>query len=131
MSRRKNYDLEELLLQSQRLNSQLSDGESGARRLRRRVAELHEKLKDLAEGDAPQLSEKMGQRLLLSRGYDADSLTEEINTMDFEIIENAAEKLESTDIEGYLAHHHDMIILGAIEDARRAAEDDAQDAERR
>lgn len=40
-------------------------------------------------------------------------------------------KLESTDIEGYLAHHHDIIILGAIEDARRASEEAAAELERR
>lgn len=44
---------------------------------------------------------------------------------------DAAEKLDSTDIEGYLAHHHDIIILGAIEDARRASENDADAMERR
>lgn len=44
---------------------------------------------------------------------------------------DATEKLDSTDIEGYLAHHHDIIILGAIEDARRAADDDAETMERR
>ena len=43
----------------------------------------------------------------------------------------ATEKLESTDIEGYLAHHHDIIILGAVEDARRASEVDADAMERR
>lgn len=51
--------------------------------------------------------------------------------MDFEVVVDATEKLESTDIEGYLAHHHDIILLGAVEDARRAAEDDAQTMERR
>jgi hypothetical protein len=27
--------------------------------------------------------------------------------------------LEGTDLEGYLAHHHDMIILTAIEESRQ------------
>lgn len=40
-------------------------------------------------------------------------------------------RLEGTDIEGYLAHHHDMIILTTIEDVRRGAEDHMHDMQRR
>lgn len=40
-------------------------------------------------------------------------------------------QLEPTDIDGYLAHHHDMIVLSAIEDARRASEEDVQEMQRR
>jgi hypothetical protein len=97
------------------------------------VTELHEASKDLAgQYRHTQAGEKLGQRMLLSeRKFDSDGLTHDISSMDFEAVVDAAEKLESTDIEGYLAHHHDIIILGAVEDARRAAEDDAQTMERR
>lgn len=40
-------------------------------------------------------------------------------------------RLEGTDIEGYLAHQHDMIILTAIEEARQGAEDHVQEMQRR
>ena len=40
-------------------------------------------------------------------------------------------RLEGTDIEGYLAHHHDMIILTTIEDVRRGAEDHMHDMQSR
>ena len=50
---------------------------------------------------------------------------------DAQAVVDATEKLDSTDIEGYLAHHHDIIILGAVEDARKASEDDAETMERR
>ncbi len=30
--------------------------------------------------------------------------------------------LEGTDLEGYLAHHHDMILLTAIEESRQIGE---------
>lgn len=53
------------------------------------------------------------------------------NIFFLQAVVDVTEKLESTDIEGYLAHHHDIIILGAVEDARRAIEDDAQAMERR
>ena len=41
------------------------------------------------------------------------------------------ERLEGTDIEGYLSHHHDMIILSAIDEARRVAEKDVADTQKR
>ena len=40
-------------------------------------------------------------------------------------------RLEGTDIEGYLAHQHDMIILTAIEEAKQGAEDHVQEMQRR
>lgn len=40
-------------------------------------------------------------------------------------------RLEGTDIEGYLQHQHDMIILTAIEEARQGAEDHVQEMQRR
>lgn len=40
-------------------------------------------------------------------------------------------RLEGTDIEGYLAHQHDMIILTAIEEAKQGAEDHIQEMQRK
>lgn len=42
-----------------------------------------------------------------------------------------SERLEATDIEGYLAHNHDLIILTAIDEAKRGAEDDVREISRR
>lgn len=39
--------------------------------------------------------------------------------------------LEGTDLEGYLAHHHDMIILTSIEESRQLAEQHLQSMQRR
>jgi hypothetical protein len=36
-------------------------------------------------------------------------------------------RFEGTDIEGYLAHHHDMIMLSTADNAKRGAEEDAQE----
>lgn len=36
------------------------------------------------------------------------------------------ERLEGTDIEGYLLHHHEMIIFSAIDEARKIADEDIQ-----
>jgi hypothetical protein len=40
-------------------------------------------------------------------------------------------RLEGADLEGYLAHHHDMIILTSIEESRRLAEQHVQNMHRR
>ena len=45
--------------------------------------------------------------------------------------DSSSVRLEGTDIEGYLAHHHDMIILTTIEDVRRGAEDHMHEMQRR
>jgi hypothetical protein len=42
-----------------------------------------------------------------------------------------SERLEATDIDGYLAHNHDLIILSAVDEARRGAEDDVREISRR
>ena len=42
-----------------------------------------------------------------------------------------SERLEATDIDGYLAHNHDLIILTAIDEAKRGAEDDVREISRR
>jgi hypothetical protein len=42
-----------------------------------------------------------------------------------------AERLEATDIDSYLAHHHDIVILNTIEEAKRGAEEDVQELHRR
>jgi hypothetical protein len=34
------------------------------------------------------------------------------------------ERLEGTDIEGYLLHHHEMIVFSAIDEARKIADED-------
>lgn len=42
-----------------------------------------------------------------------------------------SERLEATDIDGYLAHNHDLIILSAVDEAKRGAEDDVREISRR
>jgi hypothetical protein len=40
-------------------------------------------------------------------------------------------RFAGTDIEGYLAHHHDMIILSTIDNAKASFEGDAQEMQQR
>jgi hypothetical protein len=106
------YSLDELLLQSQRLTSLVardsSDagastvlsfgaGESG--RIKRGISELHESSRLLVSGGpgegalptssaaaASSVAAAAGQRLLLSgHAFDAEKLTQDINSMEFEV----------------------------------------------
>lgn len=58
-------------------------------------------------------------------------LTYHYNDLLFQGVYRPSERLEATDIDGYLAHNHDLIILSAVDEARRGAEDDVREISRR
>ena len=42
-----------------------------------------------------------------------------------------SDKLDIDNLEDYVAHHHDMIILTAIDEAKRIAEEDIQEMQKK
>lgn len=61
--------------------------------------------------------------LLASKGIDAEKLSRELQAFEIAPEYEAETPLGATDLEGYLTHHHEMIVLTAIEDVnRRTAE---------
>ena len=68
-------------------------------------------------------AELAAYRLLSQRAYDAEGLRREINNIQLKTQLDPSERLESTDIEGYLAHQQDLIIWTAIGGSRRSAEE--------
>ena len=44
----------------------------------------------------------------------------------FKVQSEPLQTLEGTDIEGYLSHHHDMIFLSVIDEARKKTERDVR-----
>jgi len=46
-------------------------------------------------------------------------------------VADAAESLDETDVEGFLSHHRDVVILDAINEARKSAEIDISVMQRR
>ena len=40
-------------------------------------------------------------------------------------------RLEGVDLDGYLAHHHDMIVLNAVDDSIRLTEDFVKHSQRK
>ncbi len=82
-------------------------------------------------------------RLFSQHSFDAEGLMREVNSMELKVTVwiffcnllkaqyAPVERLEGTDIEGYLSHHHDMIILSAIDESRKIAEEDANTTQRK
>ncbi len=70
-------------------------------------------------------------RLFSQHSFDAEGLMREVNSMELKAQYAPVERLEGTDIEGYLSHHHDMIILSAIDESRKIAEEDANTTQKK
>ncbi len=57
--------------------------------------------------------------LLAGKGYDAEKLSRTLNSINLKTTFEPLEPLAEADIEGYLRHEHDMIILTAIEESKK------------
>ena len=60
--------------------------------------------------------------LLAGRGFDAEKLNQELSSIELKASYEPLEPLGDTDIDDYLRHHHDMIVVTAIEETRTATE---------
>eukprot|EP01041_Mallomonas_annulata_P004894 gene4894-9761_t len=128
-------DFSELLAQSQKLAAQVGLPDQ-IKPIHRGVFELDEASREIARSSQGGRvlgikSEQAALRLLAQHTFDAEGLNKEVNTIELKPQYDPQEKLDSTDIEGYLAHHHDMIILTALDEAKRIAEEDIHDMQRR
>jgi len=56
---------------------------------------------------------------LAQRGLDPEKLTKNINAIDLARTFESLEPLAETDVEGYLRHEHEMIIVSAIEEGQK------------
>jgi nuclear pore complex protein Nup93 len=56
---------------------------------------------------------------LAGKGYDAEKLSRSLNSINIKTTFEPLEPIAETDIESYLRHEHDMIILTAIEEAKK------------
>ena len=52
--------------------------------------------------------------MLAGRGFDAEKLNHELNAIELKASYEPLEPLGATDIEEYLRHHHDMVVLTAV-----------------
>ncbi|KAG6609964.1 nuclear pore complex protein Nup93-like protein [Phytophthora cinnamomi] len=96
-------------------------GELGIPRLEKRL----EQLDDASRAQAPSGSRKRpaatdkANFLLAAKGIDAEKLSKELQHFEIAPEFEPETPLGETDLEGYLAHHHEMIVLTAIEDVNR------------
>jgi hypothetical protein len=86
MKKKPAYDLDELLQQSIGITNHVAVEEiGGIKRFKRQVSELQESYKHLGKDASDQMG-KAGIKMLLSeQKFDANSLTDDINTLDFEV----------------------------------------------
>ncbi|KUG00565.1 Nuclear pore complex protein Nup93 [Phytophthora nicotianae] len=103
-------------------------GELGIPRLEKRL----EQLDDASRALNAQVPSSTGSRkrpaaagadkanfLLAAKGIDAEKLSKELKQFEIAPEFEPETPLGETDLEGYLAHHHEMIVLTAIEDVNR------------
>ncbi|KAJ3089450.1 hypothetical protein HK102_006381 [Quaeritorhiza haematococci] len=57
--------------------------------------------------------------LLANKGYDAERVSETLNAINLASTFEPLQPLHDTDIEGYLRHEHEMVILSTIEESRQ------------
>lgn len=72
---------------------------------------------------AEQKQELKGGSMLARNRFDPEALVRVVNAVQLRVGFQPLQPLGETDIEGYLGHHHDMIVATAIDETRRAAED--------
>eukprot|EP00636_Phaeomonas_parva_P018277 CAMPEP_0118865930 /NCGR_PEP_ID=MMETSP1163-20130328/10014_1 /TAXON_ID=124430 /ORGANISM="Phaeomonas parva, Strain CCMP2877" /LENGTH=139 /DNA_ID=CAMNT_0006800199 /DNA_START=308 /DNA_END=724 /DNA_ORIENTATION=- len=126
-------DFNELLVESERLVSRLG-AETGIKPVHKDIMELESASRALFQ------SEPIGQqrahdlnagaiRLLAERNFNAEELTRNVRHLELQAQYEPMEPLGQTDIAGYLQHHHEMVIITAIEETKLAAARDAAAAQ--
>lgn len=108
-------------MNAQGRNDALPQMKRGIEELEESARKSDAKSRDFVGGDA-----KAYRLLNQNANIDAESLTKEIVSMDFKARSEPLQPLEGTDIEGYLTHHHDMIFLSVIDEARKKTEMDVR-----
>lgn len=59
------------------------------------------------------------QYLLSKKGYDTEKLQVKLSRVELKDSFEPIEPLHETDLEGYLQHEHEMLLLTAIEEAKK------------
>lgn len=64
------------------------------------------------------------QYLLAQAGFDAEKMNRTLASIEVRPTADVPEPLAETDVAGFLRHHHHMVVLGTIEEAKKHAVDD-------
>ncbi|CAK4932188.1 unnamed protein product [Aphanomyces euteiches] len=106
---------------------QLTRGMEQLPSLQRSLEQLHAvtSSKTLAS-TAPPAATNKAQFLLAGRGFDAEKLSRELKQSELKASFEPKDPLGDCDLEGFLRHHHEMIVVTAIEEAMAATTRSAQ-----
>ncbi|OQR94404.1 nuclear pore complex protein Nup93-like protein [Achlya hypogyna] len=107
---------------------QLTRGMEELPSLQRSLDQLHAvtSAKSLA-GPAPEVASNKAQFLLAGRGFDAEKLSRELRQSELKASFEPRDALAGvSDLDGFLRHHHDMIVVSAIEETMAATTRTAQ-----
>jgi hypothetical protein len=56
---------------------------------------------------------------LARQGFDTEKLTQNLSSIDLKTTFEPLESISETDLESYLKHEHELIVLSAIEEAKK------------
>jgi nuclear pore complex protein Nup93 len=66
--------------------------------------------------------------MLAGKGFDAERVASTLNALNVQQAFEPLHPLDDTDVEGFLRHEHEMILISAIEEARRKTQDEYESA---
>lgn len=70
-------------------------------------------------------------RLLATKGFDLIKNTEDIMKLYVDADVDKSEKFQNTDLQGYINHHHDMIVETSVQETRQWVENDVRECNQR
>ncbi|KAL6074513.1 Nucleoporin nup93 [Balamuthia mandrillaris] len=111
-------DFSALLEQSRQLTSHLDTQDYLIHRNVEQINETSRRLLAKVSGADKSATKNMGQSLLAEKRFDAEKLARSLNAINLKTTFGPLEPLSETDVEGYLKHEHNMIILTAIQEAK-------------
>jgi nuclear pore complex protein Nup93 len=62
--------------------------------------------------------------LLANKGFDATRIARALQSIDLKSTFEPLDAIDDTDLDAYLQHQHDLLILTAIEEAKRLTSDE-------
>ncbi len=113
-----NLNFKDLLQRSTQL---LADVETAdAPQINKSLESIHEQSRKLALKNTRSTdAQSKGDLLMAQRGFNVEKYRRALNAIDLKAAFEPLEPLRETDIDGYLRHEHNMILLSAVEEAKK------------
>eukprot|EP00742_Colponemidia_sp_Colp-10_P004545 GILJ01004851.1.p1 GENE.GILJ01004851.1~~GILJ01004851.1.p1 ORF type:complete len:905 (+),score=132.16 GILJ01004851.1:60-2717(+) len=118
-----------LLEQAQQLNAQVPQP-TAVPPIQRGLPQIEELSRKLVHSKPPvvDVSKQRAHYLLAGKGFNSEKLDRELKQLHLKKTFEPLEPLGETDVDSYLQHHHDMIILAAMEEAKHETISKFQDS---